>query len=189
MLFIASSVENQSEHAKFRPVNSSQAETEIVLEDGVELRIPHMYDGRHMWNLAKATGVLDLNSSYSYILWCRDFAETSVVAYVDGQPAGFITAYRRPQHPDTLMVWQVAVNADFRGRKIAGSMLDQLVKRTRAQRLETTITDDNAASHRLFTSLAERHGATCQRSPLITTDMYPDDHDTEYLYEIAPLSQ
>ncbi|RAE54573.1 diaminobutyrate acetyltransferase, partial [Burkholderia multivorans] len=30
-------------------------------------------------------------------------------------------------------------------------------------------------------------GAGFDRRPLFTPDLYPDGHDTEYLYEIAPL--
>ena len=54
-------------------------------------------------------------------------------------------------------------------------------------RLETTITADNEASQRLFTSFAARHGAECTHSPLFVPEDYPDGHDTEHLYEIAPL--
>ncbi|HAG60102.1 MAG TPA: diaminobutyrate acetyltransferase, partial [Arthrobacter bacterium] len=73
--------------------------------------------------MARDSKVLDLNSSYSYLLWCRDFAAASIMATVDGEPAGFITGYMRPGEPGTLMVWQVAVDEAFRGRKLAASML------------------------------------------------------------------
>ncbi len=49
-----------------------------------------------MWRIARDSKTLDLNASYAYILWCRDFAATSVVATVDEQPAGFVTGYRPP---------------------------------------------------------------------------------------------
>lgn len=140
-----------------------------------------------MWTLAKDSQVLDLNTSYAYLLWCRDFAETSVLATIEGEPAGFVSGYLRPTRPDTLMIWQVAVDANFRGHRLAARMLDELAERTGAARLETTITDDNAASHALFTGFAERHGAKVERTALFTPELYPDGHDTEYLYEIAPL--
>ena len=140
-----------------------------------------------MWTLAKDSQVLDLNTSYAYLLWCRDFAETSVLATIEGEPAGFVTGYLRPTRPDTLMIWQVAVDARFRGHRLAARMLDELAERTGAGRLETTITDDNAASHALFTGFAERHGAQVERTALFTPELYPDGHDTEFLYEISPL--
>ena len=55
------------------------------------------------------------------------------------------------------------------------------------ERLETTITADNAASNRLFARFAERHGAACERTALFTPELYPDGHETEYLYRIGPL--
>ncbi|WP_304357514.1 diaminobutyrate acetyltransferase [Brevibacterium sandarakinum] len=146
-----------------------------------------MEDGQHMWRLAKDSAVLDLNSSYSYILWCRDFFATSTIARIGGEPAGFVTGYTRPDRPNTLMIWQVAVSSDFRGHGLAKTMLNELADRTNSLRLETTITDDNDASNRLFQSFAEQRGASCERRALITPDLYPDGHDTEFLYEIAPL--
>ncbi|WP_236557743.1 diaminobutyrate acetyltransferase [Citricoccus sp. K5] len=139
--------------------------------------------------MTKDSKVLDLNSSYYYLLWCRDFADTTVIAEIDGEPAGFVTGYLRPDAPATLMVWQVAVTEAARGHGLASRMLDELVTRTSAEALETTITDDNAASQRLFASLAERFGADHQITPLITAEMYPDGHDTEYLHRISPLAE
>ncbi|WP_262107748.1 diaminobutyrate acetyltransferase [Arthrobacter sp. Marseille-P9274] len=138
--------------------------------------------------MAKDSQVLDLNSSYSYLLWCRDFADTSILATVDDQPAGFITGYLRPDEPGTLMVWQVAVDESFRGRRLAGSMLDRLARQTGARRVETTITGDNQASIRLFTGFAARRSADLEREPLFTRDQYPDTHDTEFLFRIGPLN-
>jgi L-2,4-diaminobutyric acid acetyltransferase len=148
---------------------------------------PDTSDGAALWRLARDTQVLDLNSSYSYLLWCRDFAQTSIVARIDGEVAGFVTGYFRPAEPGTLMVWQVGVDAAHRGRGLAATMLDELAHRAGAERLETTITADNAASNRLFARFAERHGAACERTALFTPELYPDGHETEYLYRIGPL--
>ncbi|MFC7401774.1 diaminobutyrate acetyltransferase [Citricoccus sp. GCM10030269] len=139
--------------------------------------------------MTKDSQVLDLNSSYYYLLWCRDFADTTVIAELEGQPVGFVTGYLRPDAPGTLMVWQVAVTEAARGHGLASRMLDELISRTSAEALETTITDDNAASQRLFASLAERFGADHEITPLITAEMYPDGHDTEFLHRISPLAE
>ncbi|MFI5967522.1 diaminobutyrate acetyltransferase [Streptomyces asoensis] len=161
-----------------------------------DLRIdrPSVEDGAALWRLAKESGTLDLNSSYSYLLWCRDFAETSAVARAeDGAPVGFVTGYVRPQDPHTLLVWQVAVDAAHRGRGLAAALLDGLTARLAAVHpltaVETTITPGNTASERLFTSYAERHGATVTREVLFRTGLFPDGpHDPEVLYRIGPLS-
>jgi diaminobutyrate acetyltransferase len=142
-----------------------------------------------MWRIARDSQVLDLNSSYSYLLWCRDFARTSVVATVDGEVGGFVTGYVRPDRPDTVMVWQVAVDAAHRGRGLARRMLDALVDRLAEQSvrtLETTITPDNEASIRLFSSFAEGRGARLVREPVFPAELFPDGHDAEVLFRIGP---
>jgi L-2,4-diaminobutyric acid acetyltransferase len=164
------------------------AETQTRPRLAAKFRKPTLNDGAALWRMAKDSQVLDLNSSYTYLLWCRDFAETSVVATIDDEPAGFVTGYVRPDEPDTLMVWQVAVNQAFRGQKLAATMLDELAERLDSDFVETTITDDNAASMRLFSSFAERRNVPLERDPLFTRSMYPDGHDTEFLFRIGPLN-
>jgi L-2,4-diaminobutyric acid acetyltransferase len=155
---------------------------------------PAVADGAALWRIARYSQALDLNSSYSYLLWCRDFASTSAVARDErGEPVGFVTGYLRPDRPRTLLVWQVAVDTAHRGRGIAAALLDGLVARTAAEHglstVETTITPGNTASERLFTSFAERHGAAVEREVLFGAGLFPDGpHDPEVLYRIGPLS-
>ncbi|MET9775800.1 diaminobutyrate acetyltransferase [Streptomyces sp. NPDC006367] len=155
---------------------------------------PKVADGAALWRIARDSKVLDLNSSYSYLLWCRDFAATSAVARDEhGEPVGFVTGYVRPDRPDTLFVWQVAVDHAHRGRGLAASLLDELAARTVAEHgtttLETTISPDNTASQRLFISFAERHGAGLEREVLFGTGDFPDGpHEPEVLYRIGPLT-
>ncbi|MFJ4623549.1 diaminobutyrate acetyltransferase [Streptomyces sp. NPDC088812] len=155
---------------------------------------PSVADGAALWRIAKESGKLDLNSSYSYLLWCRDFAATSAVARAeDGRPVGFVTGYVRPEAPHTLLVWQVAVDAAYRGRGLAAALLDGLTARITAEHpvttVETTITPGNTASERLFTSYAARHGADVTREPLFGAGLFPDGpHDPEVLYRIGPLT-
>ncbi|MFH8803083.1 diaminobutyrate acetyltransferase [Streptomyces sp. NPDC017936] len=161
-----------------------------------DLRIdrPSVADGAALWRIAKESGKLDLNSSYSYLLWCRDFAGTSAVARAeDGEPVGFVTGYVRPEAPHVLLVWQVAVDPAYRGRGLAAALLDGLTARLAAERplttVETTVTPGNTASERLFTSYAARHGADVTREVLFDAGLFPDGpHETEVLYRIGPLT-
>ncbi|MFF8035376.1 MULTISPECIES: diaminobutyrate acetyltransferase [unclassified Streptomyces] len=162
-----------------------------------DLRIdrPTVADGAVLWRIARDSKVLDLNSSYSYLLWCRDFAATSAVARDGrGEPIGFVSGYLRPDSPHTLLVWQVAVDAAHRGRGLAAALLDELAARTAAEHgvttVETTITPGNTASERLFTAFAERHGARLEREVLFDAGRFPDGpHDPEVLYRIGPLAR
>lgn len=142
-----------------------------------------------MWRMARDSQVLDLNASYAYLLWARDFAATSVVA-VDtrsDEPCGFVTGYVRPDRPDTLMIWQVAVDEAARGRGIARAMLEDLFDRDpHVTVMETTITEDNAASIALFGAVAAGRGLAFERSPLFAASAFPDGHDAELLFRLSP---
>ncbi|WP_245718066.1 diaminobutyrate acetyltransferase [Nocardia miyunensis] len=145
-----------------------------------------------MWQIAVDSQVLDANSSYAYLLWCRDFQSTTVVAEIDGEIAGFVTGYLRPEAPEVVFVWQVAVDHAFRGRGIGVSMLDHLVNDAAEQgisTLETTVSPDNEASVAMFASLARRHGAQMSRESLFAPEDFPDGHEPEDLYRISPLGR
>jgi diaminobutyrate acetyltransferase len=144
-----------------------------------------------MWQIARDSALLDLNSSYSYALWCRDFAGTSAVARTGETVVGFVIGYVRPQAADTLMIWQVAVDEAHRGRGIATALLDDVVRRaakTGVTHLETTIASDNHASIALFTALAARRHASVDRSPLFHPEHFAGAHDDEDLFRIGPFA-
>ncbi|MGW7267683.1 diaminobutyrate acetyltransferase [Streptomyces sp. NPDC054842] len=166
----------------------------LGMPEGLRIDRPGVADGAALWRIAKDSGNLDLNSSYSYLLWCRDFAGTSAVARdAEGEPVGFVTGYIRPEQPGTLLVWQVAVDSACRGRGLAAALLDGLTARVARERglafVETTVSPGNTASERLFASYAARHGAALEREVLFDTGQFPDGpHDPEVLHRIGPLS-
>ncbi|WP_344872892.1 diaminobutyrate acetyltransferase [Allokutzneria multivorans] len=150
---------------------------------------PALADGAEMWRVARDSGTLDLNSPYAYLLWCRDFAETSAVARTKGGLAGFVTGYTRPDERETLMVWQVGVDAAHRGQGVASALLQAVVDRAVSQGarwLETTITADNRASIALFSALARSRGARLSVSGLFGDDLFAGSHIAEDLYRIGP---
>ncbi|MFI0349534.1 diaminobutyrate acetyltransferase [Actinomadura sp. 9N407] len=168
----------------------------------IRLSEPHLEDGPELWRLARDSRVLDVNSPYSYVLWCRDFAGTSVVARPTADPAtgpatgkpdrpcGFITGFTRPTAPDTLFVWQVAVDDSFRGQGLARRMLDDLGDRLAARGggyVEATVTPDNTASTRMFESFARNRGCELARSPLFGREHLPEGHEPEVLFRIGPV--
>ncbi|WP_406859372.1 diaminobutyrate acetyltransferase [Streptomyces sp. HUAS MG47] len=165
-----------------------------TLPPGWTVGRPEVADGAQLWRLARESEVLDVNSSYSYLLWCRDFADTSaVVRDADGRAVGFVTGYLRPDAPRTLLVWQIAVDVSYRGLGIAGALLDALSLRVAGAHgidaVETTITPGNTASERLFDAFARRHGARVGRTVLFPAVVFPgDSHEPEVLHRIAPLT-
>jgi L-2,4-diaminobutyric acid acetyltransferase len=176
----------QADHAGV-PSNDTE------IPEGLKLDQPRLEDGAALWRIARDSRVLDVNSSYSYLLWCRDHAATSIVARDgEGEVTGFITGYLRPREPRTLFVWQVAVDQGQRGRGLAAAMLDALVARTAAEfgvdTVETTVTPDNAPSNRLFASFALRHALPIRREVLFGAELFPESgHEPEVCYRFGPL--
>lgn len=162
-----------------------------AMTESIAIDPPGIADGAALWRIARDSEKLDLNSSYAYLLWCRDFPDTSAVARIDGEAVGFVTGYLRPGTEDTLLVWQVAVDPRHQGKGIAGALLDHLLDRLvdRGVRyLETTVTADNVASNRMFDSLAQRRSAPSARTELFGADEFPDGHAAEFLHRIGPFS-
>ncbi|WP_232805708.1 diaminobutyrate acetyltransferase [Glycomyces xiaoerkulensis] len=153
---------------------------------------PTVSDGPRLWELVNQAGNLDVNSRYAYLLWCRDFAGTSVVARdAAGRAAGFITGYLRPSAPDVYFVWQVAVASDHRRRGLARRMLDHVVDALRphgVRFVETTVTPDNKASMRLFESFAEANGTAMSLDVLFSEQELGSGHEPEVLHRIGPLA-
>lgn len=152
------------------------------------IRPPEPPDGQALWALAQRSG-LDRNSAYAYVMWCDYHRDTSVVVEVNGEVVGFIMGFAVPGAPDTVFVWQIAVDDGQRGRGIGGLMLDELVARTGAQFIEATVTPTNAASDALFRALGRRHGHEVELAAAYGEDLFPDGHEAEIRYRIPVTDQ
>lgn len=159
--------------------------------DQLTFRQPQRRDGAALHQLIAACPPLDLNSIYAYLLLCLHHSQTSVVAEIYGQIVGTVTAYRPPEQPDTLFIWQVAVAPQQRGQKIGQRMLEHLlehcIKARHLRWMETTISPGNAASIRLFTQLSLQHDADISITTLFAAkDFGESGHEEEQLYKIGP---
>lgn len=160
--------------------------------DALLLRRPQLADGQAVHALVRRCPPLDLNSSYSYFLLCSHHADTCVVAEQDGALAGFLSAYRLPQAPHTLFVWQVAVDAAARGRGLAGRLLEELLARPSCagvRFIETTVAPSNRASRRVFERFAAQRSAPWQEKVFLARAHFGNEaHDDEILLRIGPLA-
>jgi L-2,4-diaminobutyric acid acetyltransferase len=161
-------------------------------QDEIKIRKPRASDGYDIHQLIANSPPLDLNSVYSYYLLSDHFSDSCVVAEFQGKVAGFLSAYRIPQRPQTLFVWQVVVNRTLRGRRIAWRMLESLLQRFQkdeVQQVETTVNPSNAASRGLFEHLAAAQGARLHEETFLEATAFGPggDHESEILLRI-PLS-
>ncbi|HEY9163017.1 MAG TPA: diaminobutyrate acetyltransferase [Magnetovibrio sp.] len=177
------------------PKISSMAlkDSETVMDaDGVAVRSVMEDEGALLWQLARDSKGVDLNSPYAYMMTCRNFASTSVVAEVFGMPAGFVIGHRVPGRANTLFVWQVAVLPEFRGLGIGRRLLEGLIERpgcAGVRKLEATVTPSNSASKALFDGFARSLGAMLKIQPGFGADDFPKDKqcEAENLFTIEPI--
>ncbi len=161
--------------------------------NGIVFRNPETRDGKRLWEIAKATRTLDLNSVYHYLILCRHFSKTCVVAENQGRMVGFVTAYIPPNNKDTVFVWQVAVDGKERGRGIGVRMLARVFENAAMQQvrnLAATITPSNRASVRLFTAAARGLNApyTFEKEFFSAADFGQIPHEPERLFHIGPVA-
>jgi L-2,4-diaminobutyric acid acetyltransferase len=159
----------------------------------VILREPGLDDGAAMWRLVQETGMLALNSAYAYLLVAEHFGPTSVVAEIDGELAGFVSAYCPPHKPETVFVWQVGVAEAGRGEGVATRMLFDIIKRPACRErgvryLDTTIGPGNEASQALFRGFARKLGVEVGETELFQREHFPDPdaYEPEILFRIGP---
>lgn len=155
------------------------------------IRKPHLEDGAKIWKLVKDSGVLDVNSSYSYLMLCKYFQDTCAIAEEDGKAVGFVTGFRPPSDMETLFVWQIAVDPSQRGRGLASKLIQELLKREPgAKYITATISPSNKASQALFKRLASDLNANIEESASdgIPEHIFPEGgHEAEHLFRIGPI--
>lgn len=184
------------------PINGSQT-VEVKIQPlirvqrsvglDVKFRKPVEEDGAEVWKLVKRAGVLDLNSSYSYLMLCKFFPETCVIAEDNGQIVGFVSAFLPQTAEETVFVWQVAVDASQRGKGLGKTLLRELISReacSDVQYLEATVSPSNRPSQSLFKSFAKELDTECKIFECFSEDMFPDDgHESEWTYRIGPFTK
>lgn len=170
---------------------SAMSTLEKPIPSHYSFRKPVKSDGADVWTLIKKSNTLDLNSSYKYLMWCEFFSDTSVVVEHQDRIVGFVSGFIQPAAPDTLFIWQVAVDESERGQGLATRMLFQLLSRSTCEHvrfLEATVTPSNIPSQQLFLGLADKLHARCQVRECFAADDFPENgHEPEFVYRIGPI--
>ena len=158
----------------------------------LEFRSPATNDAAQMWQLVCDSGVLDPNSAYLYMLLCRDFRDTCLVACRGDEVVGFVSGYRLPRDPSVLFIWQVGVASNAKRQGIGLRLLRELIERNARSitGIEATVSPSNVASRRLFESLARSFGVPVVDVPnggFSAGDFPPGNHQAEPRIRISPL--
>ena len=159
----------------------------------ITYRTPSLEDAAEIWKMVDEAAALDANSGYAYFMIARNVPATSVVAEVDGEVAGMVTAYPLPSDPTRVFVWQVNVRDRFQGLGIARGMLEEILTRedcANVRYIETTVAPDNEASEALFRRIARDFLCGIEESEVYKDELFPDaEHQIERVFVIGPITR
>ncbi|MGM0519516.1 MAG: diaminobutyrate acetyltransferase [Campylobacterota bacterium] len=160
-------------------------------KDDIKIRKPQKQDGKRIHKLVESTKVLDVNSEYLYLLQSTHFQDICSVATYEDEVIGFVSGYMIPNEPNTLFIWQVAVDDRFRGNDLARRLIMHIVQREELgiNHLHTTVSPSNNASIRVFEKVASHFDTTMDSCEFFTTSDFRDQHEEEVLYKIGPFKK
>lgn len=157
----------------------------------ITFREPLVSDAQKIWELVKNNKPLDENSKYLYVLLCHQFSKTCVVAEYDSKIIGFLSGFISPKNPDTLFVWQAAVDDEFRNKGIAKELVLKTLSQTEpsVRFVEATVTFSNKSSLKFLQNFASQLDANFTKTPLFSTEILGGDHEPEDLVRIGPIQK
>jgi len=153
-------------------------------------RPPRAPDAAPIWRLAPQRGGPHHDTGYAYLLLCTHFADTGVVAELDGAVVGFALAYRPPIRPHDTFVSHLGVADGHDKAELAARLLDQLVSRQAcrdSQFLCMTCNLRDLPLQTWFRQFARRRSTRCAIEPCFTSTMFPQPHPDEHLLRVGPL--
>ncbi len=153
----------------------------------IVLKKPMKKDAKYIYELVKDTKILDLNSEYLYLLQATHFRDTCVIAEDKGDICGFVSGYIIPTEPHIFFIWQVGVDAKYKGHGIAGKMIMDILGRkelSHITQIHTTISPSNIASTRVFEKFADKYGIDFERETMFKVADFSNSHEDEVLYKI-----
>jgi len=163
---------------------------EVERPSNIVIRPPRPTDGAFVSALIANCPPLDQNSLYCNLLQCSHFSGTSALAEQEGNVIGFVSGYQLPDEPETLFIWQVAVDCAARGQALGRRLVFDILSRpvcASISRLKTTVTQSNSASWAMFEKIAAALHTPYQRTLLFDRDHHlGGNHDSEFLISIGP---
>jgi L-2,4-diaminobutyric acid acetyltransferase len=160
----------------------------------MEIFEPTKEDGDKVYDLIDRLQYLDLNASYCYSMLCDYFKQTCAVikeSKDSDKVYGFVSGFLKPSEPSTLFIWQIGLDPELKGQGFGKRLLFHVVDKNKKvlTDLETTITDTNVPSRKLFESLAREYKADISKSVYLEGDQIAgaEGHEPEMLYRIGKL--
>lgn len=152
---------------------------------------PKRGQASQIYKLVEKTKVLDLNSEYLYLLQTTHFKDVCSVAIYEDKVIGFVSAYMIPTEPNTLFIWQVAVDEAYRGNDLARRLIMEILQRDElnVNYLHTTVSPSNKSSIRVFEKVASFYKTEMLNEEFFESSDFLNQHEKEVLYKIGPFNQ
>ncbi len=131
----------------------------------IRIRRPRAQESSAIWDLLRRSESPDPDARHALPLLVTNFADTCLVAEIEGAVVGFVGAYRSPGPPQSLLVWQIDVDAAFRQQGLGNALLHALLQCPGCadiEYLEASVDPTNLATRRLFEGLARDLETECE---------------------------
>ncbi|HEX9061963.1 MAG TPA: GNAT family N-acetyltransferase [Clostridia bacterium] len=96
---------------------------------------------------------------YAYWILENYYSSTCYIAEENNRIIGFISGMPS-NDKQSIFIWQLCVHSEFRGRRIAVSLLDSLIskaKELKFEKIELSISESNSDSQNLFKSYLHKN--------------------------------
>jgi len=157
----------------------------------VRVRRPRPSDGNAVWQLVRQAQSSELGGRHVLRALVQHFADTSLVAEVEGKLVGFVGGYRPPTNLSSMSIWQIDVETSLHRQGLGTALLHALIQCpgcAGVEYLEATVGSSNLAAKRLFEGFAGDLNATCEliadSSPRLLESIA---HEREDLFRIGPI--
>ena len=155
---------------------------------GIKITSPSKKYGYALSKLIERCPPLDLNSTYHYLIQSHYFSKSCSVAFNNNNVIAFVSGFISPSKSNTLFIWQVAIDEDYRGKGLGIELIEFILNQNKnLDSIETTVTKNNISSRRMFQKICEKYKSRI--SELILFDKEKDfanKHDSEMLIKIGP---
>jgi len=163
---------------------------EVYRKKRISVSTPTKNSGYAIYKLIERCQPLDLNSSYLYFIQSHYFQKTCALATCSNDVIGFVSGFMDPLKENTLFVWQVAIDEPFRGHGLAQTLINYILQQNlNTEFIETSITEDNLASQKLFSKLSKHLNTVITQEKFLDQQThFLKQHESEYLFRIGPFT-
>ena len=157
----------------------------------IKITSPRKKDGSAVAKLIKRCPPLDLNSTYHYLIQSHYFSKTCSIAFDNKKIVAFVSGFINPSRNNSLFIWQVAIDEDYRGKELGIELIEFILKQNKnINSIEATVTETNSASRRMFQKICEKYQIKLSEQTLFDKEQdFSKEHDSEILIKIGPLNK